>query len=196
LGRLVIAAARLAWAIDNNLTRKLSAADPLKVAMVKGLAAGSVNVGLALLLHASWPAMSAVAAAGVVGFLGYGVSLSLFVLALRFLGTARTAAYFSAAPFVGAVIAILGFDEPITMAFVVAGALMVIGLYFHLAESHEHPHRHEPLMHEHRHVHDAHHRHAHAVNDPAGEPHTHRHVHARLVHRHPHYPDLHHRHSH
>jgi drug/metabolite transporter (DMT)-like permease len=195
-GALAIVAACFAWAIDNNLTRKLSGADPLNVAMAKGLVAGAVNVGLALLLHAAWPAASAIAAAGIIGFLGYGVSLTLFVLALRYLGTARTTAYFSAAPFVGAAIAIIGFGEPVTMAFFVAGALMMIGLYLHLAERHEHDHRHEPMTHEHGHVHDAHHHHSHAANDPPGEPHTHRHAHARLVHQHPHYPDLHHRHSH
>lgn len=195
-GALAIAGACLAWAIDNNLTRKLSSADPLQIAMIKGLAAGSVNVTLALLLHASWPPASAVVAAGVIGFLGYGVSLALFVLAMRHLGTARTAAYFSAAPFVGAVIAILGFGEPATVPFVLAACLMAVGLYLHLSERHLHEHLHEPMVHEHRHRHDAHHQHAHGPGDPSGEPHTHVHAHARLAHRHPHFPDIHHRHSH
>lgn len=193
---LAIAGACLAWAIDNNLTRNLSNADPLQVAMIKGLVAGSVNTVLAIILHASWPAVWVIGAAGTIGFFGYGVSLTLFVLALRHLGTARTAAYFSIAPFVGAIIAIVGFGEPMTLAFILAAALMMLGLYFHLAECHEHEHRHEPIIHEHSHIHDAHHRHRHAANDPPGEPHTHSHVHARLAHRHPHYPDLHHRHSH
>ncbi|MND07304.1 hypothetical protein D3C83_291930 [compost metagenome] len=41
-------------------------------------------------------------AAGLLGFLGYGISLTLFIVALRHLGTARTGAYFSVAPFFGA----------------------------------------------------------------------------------------------
>jgi drug/metabolite transporter (DMT)-like permease len=195
-GALAIAGACLAWAIDNNLTRKLSSADPLQIAMIKGLAAGSVNVTLALLLRAPWPPASAVVAAGVIGFLGYGVSLALFVLAMRHLGTARTAAYFSAAPFVGAVIAILGFGEAATVPFALAAGLMAAGLYLHLSERHMHEHVHEPMAHEHRHVHDAHHQHEHGPGDSAGEPHTHRHAHARLAHRHPHFPDIHHRHPH
>ncbi|HXQ52701.1 MAG TPA: DMT family transporter [Stellaceae bacterium] len=195
-GALWIAGACLAWAVDNNLTRKISGADPLQIAMVKGLAAGAVNVALALLLRAPWPAPGAVAAAGLVGFLGYGVSLALFVLALRHLGTARTAAYFSAAPFVGALVAIVGFGEAVTQNFLAAAALMALGLYLHLAERHEHEHAHEPLAHEHRHSHDAHHGHAHGPGDPPGEPHAHAHAHGRMVHRHPHYPDIHHRHIH
>jgi drug/metabolite transporter (DMT)-like permease len=195
-GGLAIAGACLAWATDNNLTRRLSSADPLRIAAIKGAAAGVVNVALAAALRSAWPSWWAVGVAAIIGFLGYGVSLTLFVRALRHLGTARTAAYFSLAPFVGAVIAILGFGEPVTIPFLVAAALMGAGLYLHLAERHEHEHSHEPTVHEHRHVHDEHHRHAHGPADPPGEPHTHAHAHARLTHRHPHYPDIHHRHGH
>lgn len=196
-GAAAISGACLAWAIDNNLTRKLSSADPLQIAMTKGLVAGAVNVGLAASLEARWPAASAVAAAAAVGFVGYGVSLACFILALRHLGAARTGAYFSLAPFVGAVIAIIGFGDPVTPFFLAAAALMAVGLYLHLTERHAHEHVHEPTAHEHRHMHDAHHQHSHGPSDPAiDEPHTHVHVHARIVHRHPHYPDIHHRHAH
>ena len=195
-GGLLVAGACLCWGIDNNLTRKLSSADPVQIAMLKGLVAGSVNLALALWQGATVPSAGVIAAAGVVGFLGYGVSLALFVLALRFLGAARTGAYFSLAPFVGAVLAMGLLDEPVTLRLVAAGVLMGVGLWLHLAEHHEHEHVHESLEHEHRHRHDAHHQHEHDPADPVGEPHTHRHRHAPLVHRHPHYPDLHHRHGH
>ena len=193
---LLIAGACLCWGIDNNLTRKLSSSDPVQLAMLKGLVAGAVNLILALTQGAVLPSIGTVAAVGVVGFLGYGVSLALFVLGLRYLGTARTGAYFSLAPFVGAVLAITMLGEPLSMLLFIAGALMGLGLWLHLAERHEHEHLHEPMEHEHRHHHDEHHRHDHGPTDPLGEPHTHWHRHVRLVHRHPHYPDLHHRHGH
>ena len=195
-GAAAIAGACLAWGIDNNLTRKLSAADPLQIAAIKGLGAGVVNFAIALVLGASWPRPDALAAAGVVGLLGYGVSLALFVLALRHLGAARTGAYFSTAPFIGAALALVLFGEPVGLAFVLAAALMAAGVWLHLTERHEHEHVHDPLLHEHAHTHDEHHRHAHAAGDPLGEPHVHVHTHARLIHRHPHFPDLHHRHGH
>jgi drug/metabolite transporter (DMT)-like permease len=195
-GSFLIAGACLAWGIDNNLTRKLSAADPVRIAMVKGLVAGSVNLTLALLLGAALPGPGAMLATGIIGFLGYGVSLTLFILALRHLGTARTGAYFSLAPFVGAVLAVAALGEPLSARLLVAGGLMALGLYLHLAERHQHQHEHTPMEHEHRHVHDEHHRHVHGRGDPEGEPHTHWHRHRPLVHRHPHYPDLHHRHEH
>ena len=195
-GLLAIVGACVAWGIDNNLTRKLSAADPVQIALAKGLVAGTINVLLALSLGAALPPLGALAAAAVVGLLGYGVSIVLFVLALRHLGTARTGAYYSTAPFVGAALAVAMLAEPVTWQLAVAGALMAAGVWLHLQERHEHLHAHDQLEHEHRHRHDAHHRHEHGPDDPAGEPHSHRHRHGRLVHRHAHYPDLHHRHRH
>jgi drug/metabolite transporter (DMT)-like permease len=195
-GSLLIAGACLAWGIDNNLTRKLSSADPVQIAMLKGLVAGTVNLLLALGQGAALPHGTTVLGAGLVGFFGYGVSLVLFVLALRHLGTARTGAYFSTAPFVGAVAALLLFAEPVTPQLLLAGGLMAIGVWLHLSERHEHEHEHEALTHEHAHVHDQHHRHMHGLQDPPGEPHSHVHHHAPLRHKHPHYPDLHHRHVH
>jgi len=195
-GALFVAGACVAWGVDNNLTRKISAADPVQIAMLKGLVAGTVNLGIALALRARLPPPDVTLAAGVVGFLGYGVSLVLFVLALRFLGAARTGAYFSTAPFVGAVLAILLFGEPFTMRLLAAAALMAFGLYLHLAERHDHEHAHEPMEHDHAHMHDEHHQHEHGPDDPPGEPHAHRHRHGRLAHSHAHYPDLHHRHVH
>jgi drug/metabolite transporter (DMT)-like permease len=196
LGALAIAAACLAWGIDNNLTRKVSNADPVQIAALKGLAAGATNLVLALALGASFPPLTIVAAAGAVGLLGYGVSLVLFVLALRHVGAARTGAYFSIAPFVGALLSIALFRDPITLQLALAAFLMGFGIYLHVSERHEHSHVHEPLEHEHAHVHDEHHQHVHHTNDPKGEPHSHRHRHARLVHSHPHFPDLHHAHDH
>ena len=195
-GSLLIAGACLCWGIDNNLTRKLSSADPVQIAMLKGLLAGAFNLLLALAGGAHLPSAGALLAAGTVGFLGYGVSLALFVLGLRHLGTARTGAYFSLAPFVGALLAILMLGDPLSARFLVAGVLMGLGLWLHISERHEHDHVHEPIYHEHRHRHDEHHRHRHGPDMPPGEPHTHGHWHAPLVHRHPHYPDLHHRHGH
>lgn len=195
-GSLLIAGACLCWGIDNNLTRKLSSADPVQIAMLEGLVAGTVNLLLALLNGAELPSASIALAAGVVGFFGYGVSLVLFVLGLRHLGAARTGAYFSLAPFVGAVLAILLLGEPASGTLAVAAGLMGIGLWLHLAERHDHEHHHEGMEHEHRHRHDAHHQHEHLPGVDPREPHTHWHRHEPMVHRHPHYPDLHHRHDH
>ena len=196
LGPLAVAAACLAWAVDNNLTRKISLHDPLEIATVKGLVAGAVNVGLAFVVGAAMPEARAIAAAGVVGLIGYGLSLVLFVGALRELGAARTGAYFAVAPFVGAAIAAGALGEAVGIRFGLAGLLMAFGVWLNLGERHEHEHEHEPIVHSHQHWHDEHHKHAHAPDDPPGEPHGHPHAHERARHAHPHQPDAHHRHRH
>jgi len=195
-GAALVAAACLAWAIDNNLTRKVSASDAVQIAGLKGLVAGTFNTGLALAIGASLPSWDTALAAGLVGLAGYGISLALFVVALRHLGAARTGAYFSVAPFFGAAVALWLLGESVGTSFWTAAVLMAAGVWLHITERHEHLHEHAPLTHTHRHVHDEHHRHAHDPEWDGAEPHTHEHRHERLVHRHPHYPDLHHRHPH
>jgi drug/metabolite transporter (DMT)-like permease len=193
-GAPAIAGACLAWGIDNNLTRRISGADPVVLTIVKGLVAGSVNVGLALSAGAEVPPLGAAAAAITVGFFGIGSSLVSFIVALRHLGTARTGAYFSLAPFIGAIGAIPLLGETPTLGLLAAGLLMGFGLHLHLAERHGHEHAHEALDHDHVHVHDVHHDHVH--DRPVEEPHRHPHRHAPIRHAHLHYPDLHHRHEH
>jgi len=196
LGPALVAAACLAWAIDNNLTRHVSGGDAATLACLKGLVAGGVNLAFAVAVGAPLPAPAGWIGAGLLGFVGYGVSLTLFIVALRHLGTARTGAYFSVAPFFGAALALALPGERPGIEFWIAAALMALGVWLHLAERHEHLHAHAPLEHTHEHAHDAHHQHAHDFAWDGREPHVHAHRHERLVHSHPHYPDLHHRHGH
>ena len=196
LPALAVLGACLAWAVDNNFTRKVSLGDALYIAMAKGLAAGITNLVLALLAGATLPPLAIGLAAGFLGLFSYGLSLVLFVVALRELGTARTGAYFSIAPFAGTLIAIAFLGEPVTTQLVVAGVLMVLGVWLHLTERHEHHHTHVPIGHEHEHAHDVHHQHSHAKPVPPGTRHGHWHRHERMTHKHPHYPDAHHRHDH
>ena len=195
-GALAIIGACLCWGIDNNLTRKVSASDALQIACAKGLTAGIVNLGIAFALGFRLPAPGTAALAALVGFGGYGLSLVMFVLALRHLGTARTGAYFSAAPFVGAAISLLVLRETPGLLFWVAAALMGAGIWLHLTERHEHDHTHERLYHAHTHSHDEHHQHEHDADWDGAEPHSHPHEHEPMTHAHPHYPDIHHRHEH
>jgi len=195
-GALAIVGACLCWGIDNNLTRKVSASDAVQIACAKGLVAGTVNLAIGIALGFQLPPASTALLAGAVGLCGYGLSLVMFVLALRHLGTARTGAYFSAAPFVGAAISLPMLGEQPGLMFWIAAALMGGGIWLHLTESHEHEHEHDVIDHTHAHTHDAHHQHTHDFEWDGSEPHVHPHHHAPLRHSHKHYPDIHHRHSH
>lgn len=195
-GVVAIAGACGFWALDNNLTRTISASDPVQIAAIKGLAAGMTNVALAFGTGAACPHLGVVLSAATLGLVAYGLSLVLFILGLRHLGSARTGAYFSCAPFVGAALSLLLLRERPAVVFFAAAALMGLGLWLHLTETHGHVHVHAPIAHDHRHEHDAHHQHEHAPGETATDPHAHRHEHGPLEHAHPHYPDIHHRHEH
>ena len=195
-GAMLIASACLCWAIDNNLTRKVSATDAIFIAGTKGLVAGATNLVLAFTLGATLPPALLAAFAMTIGLFGYGLSLALFVLALRGLGSARTSAYFSTAPFIGAVIAVAALHDAAPAGLWLSAALMLAGVVLHLTEHHAHRHAHDELDHAHLHSHDVHHRHEHDFPWDGAEPHAHRHHHEALAHEHAHYPDLHHRHDH
>lgn len=192
---LAVLGACLAWAIDNNLTRKVALNDAAWIATVKGLSAGTVNLLLALWGGSMLPSAPALASGLVLGLAAYGISLALFVVGLRHLGTARTGAYFSVAPFFGAVLAVVALAEPVTPTLLLAGALMALGVWLHLTERHAHLHEHKALEHEHEHEHDPHHEH-HPPGELQPARHTHRHHHTPMTHSHEHFPDEHHRHSH
>lgn len=192
---LAVLGACLCWGIDNNFTRKVSLTDATWIAAVKGLIAGPVNLVLAILLGAKFPPFLNMAGGMMVGFFAYGVSLTLFVIGLRHLGTARTGAYFCLAPFFGAALAVL-MGDPVTPLLLIAGALMAIGVWLHLTETHEHEHFHPGMAHTHEHVHDEHHQHEHDFPVAPGVRHTHFHRHDPMTHSHLHFPDSHHQHTH
>lgn len=194
-GLLAVLGACFMWGVDNNLTRKISAGDPMTIVMIKGLAAGSVSLMLAYVSGAELPEIFVLLSAMLLGLFSYGISLVLFVYALRHLGSARTSAHFSTAPFIGAAMAIILLNEPLGVTFIVVLLLMIGATYLVLTEQHKHGHIHEYLVHAHLHHHDEHHRHRHEGGEGT-EPHAHRHVHEPLAHAHGHLPDIHHRHRH
>ncbi len=195
-GALMIVGACLCWAVDNNLTRKVSTNDAMLVACLKGLLAGACNTGLAIFNGASLPELNSIVGSLLIGFFGYGLSLTLFVVALRTLGTARTGAYFSVAPLFGVAISLLLWPEMPGAAFWLASILMGVGVWLHVSERHVHEHTHDEQDHSHQHRHDEHHQHRHDFAWNGQEPHAHGHHHPRLMHEHTHDPDIHHRHLH
>lgn len=196
LGSLFIVLACLSWGFDNNFTRKVSLSDAIALTFFKALVAGSVNTILALSINAKLPSYQTLVPSLVLGFFGYGLSIVLFVLALRHLGASRTGAYFSTAPFLGSIISLLIFPGSYSLNLLIAGVLMGIGVWLHLTEQHEHEHTHERLEHSHPHEHDEHHQHSHTGGQDLDGEHSHWHVHDITTHSHPHFPDVHHQHQH
>jgi drug/metabolite transporter (DMT)-like permease len=197
LGVALLAGACACWALDNNLTQRLSLSDPFAIVRIKTLGAGVVNTALGLVVSGGRaPELTLIAAAMLLGALSYGVSVVLDAYALRWVGAAREAAYFATAPFAGALVSIVCLHEPLHAQDVLAMLAMALGVLFLLRERHGHTHVHDALEHAHVHVHDAHHQHEHVPGVALTEPHSHAHRHAALVHDHPHVSDAHHRHKH
>jgi len=196
LSALGVLAACLMWGVDNNLTRNISAKDPLASVAVKGLGAGMVSLLIALALGNHFPRLGSILLALLLGFLSYGLSIFLFVHAMRGLGAGRTSALFGTAPLAGILLSIIIFRENPGIFFLFALVIMASGAYILIKEDHSHEHLHDEFVHDHRHAHlDGHHVHEHAAGS-ANQSHSHIHIHDSLKHTHDHAPDLHHRHSH
>jgi drug/metabolite transporter (DMT)-like permease len=195
-GAMGILAACVLWGIDNNFTRNISAKDPISIVMVKGLAAGSFSLILATILGNRIPNLGIVIKAMILGSLSYGLSISLFIRAMRGLGAARTSALFGTAPLAGIVLSLWLLQESVSTMFLVALPLMVVGAILLVYDEHNHKHVHEATVHEHRHRHDdEHHIHNHETTEYDGS-HSHWHEHNYHRHEHQHMPDIDHRHVH
>jgi len=194
-GALAVVGACLAWALDNNLSQRVSGKDPVQTAAVKGVVAGAFNLALGLSLGAPLPAPHAWGRMALIGVLGYGLSLVFFLRSLREIGAARTGTYYALAPFIGAAAGLLFLGEPLSARFSAAALLMGAGVWLTLSQRHEHAHSHRDV-HEHVHEHDEHHRHEHPEGAPGGATHAHSHSHEGLTHTHPHEADIHHRDGH
>lgn len=196
LSALGVLAACIMWGIDNNLTRNISAKDPLVIVIVKGLGAGLVSLIIAVALGNTFPSPGVTLLALLLGSLSYGLSIFLFVYAMRGLGAGRTSALFGTAPLAGILLSFLIFREIPGIFFFIALLVIASGAYILLMEDHDHVHVHEYIVHEHRHTHnDGHHEHEYVV-ESARQSHSHVHTHDILEHAHDHAPDIHHRHSH
>lgn len=193
-GALGIIAASVLWGIDNNFTRTISSKDPLSIVTIKGLSAGVFSLGLAIIIGNKIPGWKVIFSAMLLGSLSYGLSIVLFIHAMRGLGAARTSALFSTAPISGIILSIIMFNELPSWLFLVALPVMFIGTMLLVNENHEHEHIHTCIAHEHSHKHDDHHQHDHENN--YAQKHSHVHEHDEFVHKHHHMPDLSHRHIH
>jgi drug/metabolite transporter (DMT)-like permease len=185
------------WGIDNNLTRNISAKDPITIVTIKGLVAGTISLTLAILVGNRLPDWKILLGAMLLGSVSYGLSITLFIRAMRGLGAARTSALFGTAPLAGLLFSILLFKEPIGFLFLLSIPLMVVGTMFLIYEKHDHYHIHEATIHDHSHNHtDGHHNHQHNDYVNSSISHSHLHEHQQLEHKHNHMPDINHRHPH
>jgi drug/metabolite transporter (DMT)-like permease len=195
LSGLLVVLACIFWGVDNNLTHDVTELSSTVLASVKGLAAGAFSVILAALFSSGSASGLQIAGALLIGALSYGLSLVLFVEALRKIGAARTSTFFASGPFAGTLLSVALLGERPPGSYWGAAALMLMGIFLLYSEGRRFRHTHESIAHTHKHSHDHQHRHVHEEADPQ-EEHEHDHVHAAVTHSHVHWPDRPHQHDH
>lgn len=135
VGSLFVIGASLSWGLENNCTRMLSKRNPLHIVVIKGLGSGLGAFIIALSLNQFTTIWYYAVMVLVLGFFSYGMSLYYYIHAQRHLGAARTSAYYSIAPFAGAVFSFLVLGETLSLIFGVAFTVMVIGTYLAIKEN-------------------------------------------------------------
>jgi drug/metabolite transporter (DMT)-like permease len=160
-GPVYIIAAMFFWGLDNNFTSKIKNMKPIEIAKTKCLVAGIVNLGLGFWLGSSLITAQLIVSAMLVGTLSYGASLILYIYALKGWGAARTGAFFSVAPFVGAILSVLILGDQLSTNLLFAFMLMAIGAWLIASERHVHLHYHGAVSHVHEHYHNEIHQHEH-----------------------------------
>ena len=194
LGSVFVLGACVCWGFENNCTRVLSSKSPVEIVMIKGCFSGAGSLAVALFCGERIPAAGWIGAVLLLGFVAYGLSICLYIMAQKELGAAKTSAYYSIAPFLGVLFSVILLGEQLNAQFFAALGIMVAATVLMIKDSialqhthmhthtHTHEHRHGNLVHTHEHTHTHEHNHVHE-----GDEHVHSHHHKDLNdHNHPH----------
>jgi drug/metabolite transporter (DMT)-like permease len=194
-GSIFVLLACVCWGFENNCTRMLSLKDPMQIVVIKGIASGLGSFLIAFFTGAVSAKIAYIGLSLLLGFVSYGLSIYLYILAQRNLGAVRTSTFYAFAPFIGSGLSFVIFRDTPSLTFLTAFVVMTIGAYLAAFEKHDHEHTHNFIEHEHSHNHnDGHHDHQHET--PVTGEHSHVHIHEPRTHKHRHTPDLHHSHTH
>lgn len=128
-GSIFILLACLSWGFENNCTRKLSTQNPAQIVMIKGLCSGTGSLILSFAIGERYFHIGYIVPAIFLGFVSYGLSIYFYIYAQRYLGAAKTSAYYAVSPFIGAGFSLLIFWEVPTTVFLAALAVMAAGTY-------------------------------------------------------------------
>ena len=184
-GALLVLGACVCWGFENNCTRMLSARSAVETVTIKGCCSGAGSLAVALTLGEPLPELVWLPVILLMGFVSYGLSITLYILAQRELGAAKTSAYYAVAPFLGAGFSVVLLGERPGLLFWEALAMMALSAFLTARDTillqhthphtheHTHPHRHGELLHTHAHAHEHTHLHVHR-EDEARHTHTHR----------------------
>ena len=128
-GALLVILASIFWGFENNCTRMLSKSDPIEIVAIKGFGSGTGSLLIAFFMKESPPSFTLVVSALLLGYVSYGLSIFFYVYAQRYLGAARTSAYYALNPFIGVLLSLIIFKEMPEPSFWIALGVMALGTY-------------------------------------------------------------------
>lgn len=135
IGSIFVLLATISWGLENNCTKKISEKSTYQIVTLKGIFSGLGSLFIGLLLKERIINYKYIFLAMILGFVAYGLSIFLYVRAQRDLGAAKTSAYYSVAPFVGAFLAFIINGERPDEKFLLALIFMIIGTIFVVNDS-------------------------------------------------------------
>lgn len=145
-GSIFVLAATVCWGFENNCTRCISSKSTYEIVVLKGLFSGAGAMAIAFIKGETLPPLAFVAAALLLGFVAYGLSIFLYVRVQNVLGAAKTSAYYAVAPFVGALLSYVFLREDLSWMYLAALIVMVAGTILvvkdTLVSHHIHQHQH------------------------------------------------------
>ena len=181
-GSLLVLAASRCWGFENNCTKMLSNKDPIEIVTIKGCFSGLGSIIIALIIGEKFPDLIWLFTVMLLGFIAYGLSICLYIIAQKHLGAAKTSAYYSVAPFLGVAFSMLLLHEKPTLQFYIAFLIMIIATIIMVKDTITLQHTHE-----HEHIHSHEHRHGDIVHTHMhSHKHTHLHIHKGEVENHEH----------
>ena len=135
MGSFFVLGACLCWGMENNCTKMLSHKNPIEIVIIKGTFSGLGSLIVALLMNEAIPSMQWIFLVLLLGFVAYGLSICLYIMAQKELGAAKTSAYYSIAPFLGVFFSIIFLNEHIGISFVVAFVMMMVSTYLMIKDT-------------------------------------------------------------
>ena len=127
IGSIFVILACTCWGLENNCTRMISGKSPEEIVIIKGFGSGIGALIVALMLNVPFPSLSTIPLILLLGFASYGLSVFFYVYAQRYLGAARTSAYYALSPFIGSFLSFIILKEQPTLLYGIALAVMIAG---------------------------------------------------------------------
>lgn len=129
LGSVFVLSAAISWGFENNCTKMISDKNPVDIVIIKGIFSGLGSLIISIIIN-EFTINYYLIFALILGFFSYGLSITTYIYAQRYLGASKTSAFYAINPFIGALLSLIIFKEIPNLNFVIALIIMMIATLF------------------------------------------------------------------